>query len=72
MIPLIIHPVVGDINPARLSEPGRQDGLVEFTDGTHGVRSKTPILKPLGLTAREKALLLVYRDGSPLYLLLEK
>ncbi len=35
----------------------------EFTDGTHGVKSKTAILKPLGLTDVEKAALIAFLEA---------
>ena len=34
----------------------------EFTDGTHGVSNKTPILKPLNLTDEEKAALVAFLE----------
>ena len=37
-------------------------GENEFTDGTHGVSNKTPILKPLGLDAEEKAALVAFLE----------
>ena len=37
-------------------------GANEFTDGTHGVKSKTTILKPLGLTVDEKAALIAFLE----------
>ncbi|ETW96772.1 MAG: hypothetical protein ETSY1_25255 [Candidatus Entotheonella factor] len=37
-------------------------GQNEFTDGSHGVKSKTAILKPLGLTAGEKQALITFLE----------
>ncbi|RMF83758.1 MAG: cytochrome-c peroxidase [Nitrospinota bacterium] len=37
-------------------------GENEFTDGTHGVNTKTPILKPLHLTDEEKAALVAFLE----------
>ncbi|MFQ5872677.1 MAG: cytochrome-c peroxidase, partial [Dehalococcoidia bacterium] len=37
-------------------------GENEFTDGTHGVSSKTPILKPLNLTDEEKEALVAFLE----------
>lgn len=34
----------------------------EFTDGTHGIRSKTSIMKPLNLTDAEKAALIAFLE----------
>ena len=34
----------------------------EFTDGTHGLNNKTPILKPLNLTDEEKAALVAFLE----------
>lgn len=38
----------------------RGGGENEFTDGTHGLHNKTPLLKPLGLTRKEKAALVTF------------
>lgn len=38
-------------------------GSNEFTDGAHGVASKTAILKPLGLTDGEKAALIAFLEA---------
>ncbi len=40
----------------------RGGGENEFTDGTHGLQNKTPILKPLGLKANEKAALIAFLE----------
>ncbi len=40
----------------------RGGGENEFTDGTHGVKNKTSILKPLGLHASEKAALIAFLE----------
>ena len=37
-------------------------GENEFTDGTHGFKNKTPILKPLNLTDEEKEALVVFLE----------
>ncbi len=37
-------------------------GENEFTDGTHGFNTKTPILKPLDLTDEEKEFLVIFLD----------
>jgi cytochrome c peroxidase len=37
-------------------------GTNEFTDGTHGVRNKTSILKPLNLTDEEKEALVAFLE----------
>jgi cytochrome c peroxidase len=37
-------------------------GNNEFTDGSHGINTKTPILKPLDLTDEEKEALVIFLD----------
>ena len=37
-------------------------GTNEFTDGTHGVQNKTPILQPLNLSQAEKAALIAFLE----------